>query len=315
MVDAESFERYRKALMAITGLTEDAVKNMLSGIVDMPPEEQARAMLESYPKILKQYGKVAADVARQFYQEQRDSHFEDDDEADDYTAQAAQEIPTEWAEEDLLEAAKRSHGTVAMLPAKASKRVIERADQTLIQNSERDPAHPKWAVVPHMGACAWCIMVGSRGFVYKSALTSDAQRHLNCKCSIVVDFDTKDPSLEGYDVAALYKQYEHDLENGIVTIHGSSIGSIGLKSGGHGEVVGKRGRRIGVRRRSQADMLRWANETIVMFDKAQDVGQFDALVKSVNDVFAKSGNALTDRQVTGVKNAFRRAAIRLGVKK
>ena len=52
-------------------------------------------------------------------------------------------------------------------------------------------------------------MVCSRGFDYVSKGTAESQRHANCKCTPVVEFDVENPKLEGYDPDALYDEYDN----------------------------------------------------------------------------------------------------------
>ncbi len=231
MVDAELFARYQQALGTNADLTSRAVEAIVARLDGLTPLEQAEYLMANYPKLVKAHGKVAADVARQFYQEQRDGSDLDTD----YVAQSSRPIPEQWLAEDVSDAFTGNHGmTVAKLPGKASSRTMQRADETIGYNARRDRAHPRWAIVPKLGACAFCVMVGSRGFVYHTNNTADAQRHLNCRCAVVCDFDTDNPALEGYDPGKLYDQYLGDLAEGIVTTHGSSVGSIGLKSAADG---------------------------------------------------------------------------------
>lgn len=93
------------------------------------------------------------------------------------------------------------------LVGRAVKRVYEQADNTIISNARRDPARPKWALVPSIGACGLCIMLGSLGFYYSKKSTAASARHTNCRCATVVDFDTKNPHLKGYDQDGLYERY------------------------------------------------------------------------------------------------------------
>lgn len=231
MVDPELFEKYQQALSTNADLTKLAVEELLSHLDGLTSLEQAEYLLANYPKLVRAHGKVAADVARQFYQENRDASDLDTD----YVAQSAQPISEQWLQEDVSDAFTGNHGmTVEKLPGKASKRAMQRADETIGYNARRDRAHPWWAIVPNPGACAFCVMVGSRGFVYHTNNTADAQRHLNCKCAVVCDFDTDNPALDGYDPGKLYDQYLGDLAEGIVTSRGSSIGSIGLRSSADG---------------------------------------------------------------------------------
>ena len=209
MVDPELFERYQRALGTNADLCKESVEALISKLEGLAPLEQAEYLLANYPKLVRAYGKVAADVARQFYQEQRDQHVEGDDDASEYTAQTAAPIQESWAYEDVQKVASDGLG---YLPKVAVRRVMQRADQTIAHNVDHDPARPRWAIVPHMGACGWCVMVASNGWAY-SERSVNAQRHDGCKCSVAVDFDRDSPSLAGYDPDELRRQYAQGIDD------------------------------------------------------------------------------------------------------
>ena len=105
-----------------------------------------------------------------------------------------------------VDEALRNSAVAAALAARAVQRAMGYADATIQGNAMADPAHPRWALVPHAGACDWCRMIGSRGFVFKSSATAGAERHPSCRCIPVADFSDS-PALDGYDPAALYDEY------------------------------------------------------------------------------------------------------------
>ena len=209
MVDADLFAAYQRALGANADLAKAEVARLVARLGGMTPQQQALFLMRNYPALVRQFGSISADVARQFYQDARDAHFEGDEDATDYTAQAAKPVQTSWAQEDLQ---KASRDGIDTLPGIAVRRVMQRADQTISLNATRDPAHPRWAIVPHPGACGWCVMVSSNGWAY-SERGVNAQRHDNCKCSVCVDWDTKNPTLAGYDPDALRRRYRQGVED------------------------------------------------------------------------------------------------------
>ena len=81
------------------------------------------------------------------------------------------------------------------------------ADETIDRNAALDPAHPKWAIVPHPGACAWCVTLGSFGFAYGSKSVAIGARHPWCKCTPAPDFDRDKPYLSGYKPEEMYDAY------------------------------------------------------------------------------------------------------------
>ena len=63
-----------------------------------------------------------------------------------------------------------------------------------------------WAYVPEPGACAFCIMQGSRGWMDTSSNPEGKIKfHDNCRCKVVA---SKDKHIEGYDPKALLEQYK-----------------------------------------------------------------------------------------------------------
>lgn len=203
MVDPELFARYQQALGTNADLTKKAVEELLAKLDGLTQLEQAEYLLANYPKLVKAYGRVAADVARQYYQESRDAHFAEDEETSEYVAQSAPPVQERWAAEDVRKAVEDGLG---YLPKVAVRRVMQRADQTLAYNIRRDTARARWAIVPHPGACGWCVLVAGNGWAY-SERSVNAQRHDGCKCSVAVDFDRDKPELAGYDPKAMQQAY------------------------------------------------------------------------------------------------------------
>lgn len=83
------------------------------------------------------------------------------------------------------------------------------AGQTVLDNCAADPRRPKYARVPGGSeTCDFCIMLASRGFVYRSAASAGELNHYHahCQCRIVPGFG--DASVEGYDPSEFYKLYK-----------------------------------------------------------------------------------------------------------
>ena len=216
MVDAELFARYQRALSTNAELAKRAVRDLLARLEGLEPWEQAEMLMAEYPKLVKAYGRVAADVARQYYQESRDAWYErTDEEVSDYYAQSAIDIPGSWANEDVQKAATDGLGC---LPKMAVRRMMQRADETIALNVRRDGARGRWAVVPHPGACGWCILVAGNGWAY-SERSVNAQRHDGCKCSVAVDFDRENPSLAGYDPKVMQQAYADAYDTVVDDLH------------------------------------------------------------------------------------------------
>ncbi len=219
MVDKELFDAYEAALGANAALFSRAVRDLADEVDGMTAKDMRTYLMGRYPSLVRAYGTVAAEAAREFYEAQRAA-------AGGAAALGYYEAATAYPERLDGESAVQVNAVTARdgkpsgdsvysyLGSQGTRSVMSCVDSTLNYNASRDPANPKWALVPHVGACSWCVMIGSRGFMYHSERSVGAQRHNNCKCTPVVDFDTKNPKLEGYDPGKLYEQYRESEASG-----------------------------------------------------------------------------------------------------
>ena len=92
-----------------------------------------------------------------------------------------------------------------MIPAETGKLVKKMSTRTMRKNAARDGA--KMALVPSGDGCAFCKMLGSRGWESARASKSfEAHLHSHCRCEYVVRFNG-DLRVEGYDPDALYDEF------------------------------------------------------------------------------------------------------------
>lgn len=205
MVNRELFESFEKALGGNVELMRASFEALPKDIEGLPPSKAKAYLSEAYRSLVREHGGYAAVAAMEFYELARSmsdlptayvtSAFVPDDEGLlVYDAREASKAGFEKASQNLFQT--------------GTQRVMEYADETLLQNSEADPAHPRWALVPRAGACGWCQMIASNGFMYSGKGKTENARHPSCRCTPVVDFDAKNPSLEGYDPGELYGRYK-----------------------------------------------------------------------------------------------------------
>lgn len=201
MVDERIYGEYSDALGANAELARRACSELCARLAGLEGDALEEAAREAYRAIVATFGDAASAIAVEFYMAQREASGV----PAGYTAEIIQSDGRGKVGLDVSKAVAGSD-MAASLAATATQRVMEDADATILGNARRDPAHPKWAFVPHAGACGWCRMMGSRGFDYCAKGTAEAVRHPSCKCSVVVDFSA-DPALEGYDPDSLYGEY------------------------------------------------------------------------------------------------------------
>lgn len=194
MVDRGLFDAYDAALSSNADMVQRAMGVLAEQSGSLTHDELTRV----YAQLVDRFGQYAAAIAVEFYMRQRGLS----DAEEGY--QARQFRPDNGGL--LADDVRRTDPS--QLANAAVQRVMGYSDETLIRNAQADPAHPRWAFVPHAGACGWCIMLGSQGFVYSSARTAKLSRHAHCRCSTAVDFDANNLSLEGYDPSAMLDAYQ-----------------------------------------------------------------------------------------------------------
>ena len=95
------------------------------------------------------------------------------------------------------------------IPGAVTRLIKRTAEDTTLKNAIRDGA--EWAWIPAGDTCAFCIMLGSRGWQKQSkkALKNGHAQHIhaNCDCTYAVRFSS-DMEVEGYDPEAYYRLYK-----------------------------------------------------------------------------------------------------------
>ena len=202
-------ENDRQARAALAAIVSEIDPSDINAVRD--------TLLEAYPALVKIYGERAAQVALEFYMGVRDAqrvtavfypYLEpiSESERTECIADVRREVGN-------LYSGKSDIGRfLSTMQGLATNRTMGLADRTLYALADADPAHPKVALVPHAGACGWCVLIGSRGFTNTEEAMGN-MRHNGCKCTTVVDFDRKNPALTGYypdDLKEYYYEAAHN---------------------------------------------------------------------------------------------------------
>lgn len=206
---------YSAAIDAQCDAARAYVKAFLEQANALDPSMSAEALAEyaydAMVQAVQQYGGVAVEVAAQQY--------------DLTAAQLGLGVPAATRSEpstdgldasDLMVTAKGDVGAFARrCAARASARVRKAAASTTVSNAMRDQARGmSYARVPTgRETCGFCLMLASRGFVYRSkeAAGQDVKFHDNCDCRIELGIDGV-TQIEGYNVGA-YRQAYYDARD------------------------------------------------------------------------------------------------------
>ncbi len=197
-MERSDFDDLDRALSTNADLVAECVRQL-----DAAVGQEAVAAV--YRSLVRKYGEQAAAVAVEFYRAQRDAAVpEEEYEAQVYAPENSALL--EWDVRDAYSRSRDESSIARILAGRAQQRVMAYADETFAANAYRDPARPYFAIVPHPGACGWCVMLGSNGFMFSTAATANAARHAHCKCTPCVEFGD-DPHLDGYNPKAMQDSY------------------------------------------------------------------------------------------------------------
>lgn len=210
MIPDALYEDYDSALMENVSRCRSTLLKLVANLGTGNVDAMRDALIAAYPRLVSMFGSIAAQVTQEFYQNLRLSqvgaylpqeavpvpHFDDDV----AIADVRREIGGMYSGKTTADAFASKIGDLA------EKRVMQASDDMLEALANADPKNPKVALVPHPGACAWCVMIGSRGFTNNEDAMGN-MRHDGCKCTTVVDFDKDNPALKGYDPNKYYEIY------------------------------------------------------------------------------------------------------------
>lgn len=207
---------YSAAIDAQCDAARAYVKSFLDAAHSLDPSMSAED-LQSYAydamvQAVQRYGEVAVEVAAQQYDLTASQLGLD-------VAQAErQPVSTDGLDASALMnevGAERFAEFARKCAERAATRVRKAASRTTVSNAMRDQANGmRYARVPTgRETCGFCLMLASRGFVYRSKESAgqDVKFHDNCDCRIELGIEgvTK---IEGYNVEA-YRQAYYDARD------------------------------------------------------------------------------------------------------
>lgn len=202
---------FEQANDGIAGLVERDLLTYLAALDFTRPAVVRDALFDFVPALVAEYGEVAAIVAADWYAELRDA----EGVGGSFTAPLAPLVPDEQVKARLGFAARPDGplwaGDKATLSAfvgmMANEYALQPGRETVMQAAHKDNA--AYARVPEPGACKFCIMLASRGFVYSQSTVGDTKKfHGKCRCNPMPIWDETRARVEyGYDPDALYDLY------------------------------------------------------------------------------------------------------------
>lgn len=91
----------------------------------------------------------------------------------------------DWALTDLWgpPSPQVEQASLAKLEGAVQRLVLDQGREAVLTAVHSDPQAKGWARIPNVGACSFCLMLASRGAVYKSESSAEFQAHDHCECT------------------------------------------------------------------------------------------------------------------------------------
>lgn len=202
---------FEQANDGIAGLLERDLLAFLASLDFERPAAVQAALFEFVPVLVAQYGDIAATVAADWFEELRAA----EGVRGRFSAPLAPPVPVDQVN-GRLGFATRASGPLwvadtatltTFLSMMANEYALQPGRETVMAAAHKDGA--AWARVPEPGACKFCLMLASRGFVYSKSAVADANKfHGKCRCNAMPVWDETRARVEyGYDPDALYDLY------------------------------------------------------------------------------------------------------------
>lgn len=209
-----SLQLLRTFEQANNGLADLVERDLLAFLASLDfarPAAVQAALFEFIPELVSQYGDIAATVAADWYEELRDS----EGVSGRFRAPLAPAVSTDQVN-GRLGFATRSSGPLwsgdaaalsSFLGLMTNEYALQPGRDTIMEAARKDNA--AYARVPEPGACKFCLMLASRGFVYSKFTVGDTKKfHGKCRCNPMPVWDETRARVEyGYDPDTLYDLY------------------------------------------------------------------------------------------------------------
>lgn len=163
------------------------------------------AALQDIPAIAATYGEVSATAAATYYEAARASVFP----SSGFRAVVGKSSAPSAVVKDLRWALS-GDDPLARLSKIVDVAALQDGRDTIMLNTERDPKRPRFARVPVGKTCAWCVMLGSRGAVYRTARSAGEGRkyHDYCDCQPTPSWKSGDDLPPNYDEGEHFGLYD-----------------------------------------------------------------------------------------------------------
>lgn len=210
MASRDDVERFAQANRDVRALVLRDLRAFFA-VLSSDAINTRNALEEFMPRLVRQYGEIAATVAADFFDGLRDAA----EVQGAFTAVMADPVDpeaaragTRWALGPLFAPVPNAVAALGRLEQVADRMALQPGRDTIVRSTSLDPAKPQWARVPVGPTCAFCLVLASRGAVYLTEESAGQHRkyHAECNCTATPIW-SEDDLPDGYDPDALYETY------------------------------------------------------------------------------------------------------------
>ena len=212
MTSQADFDDFVQSQRGVRALALRDLAAWWSTVEHLSPAEIREAAREFIPLLSATYGEVSSTAAAHFYDNAREgSSARGRYTATMSTSEAAERASrsVRWGTEPLF--SDDPAAALARLSVVVDGAARQDGRNTVMHNASRDPSNPRFARVPVGKTCSWCLMLASRGAVYRSAASAgDAGQYHGgkCDCQPVPSWDRGNDLPPSYDEGELFGLYD-----------------------------------------------------------------------------------------------------------
>ena len=211
MVARRELDAYVSEISDVRGLLMDALHGALADVDGLSLDEAVRVAVRQAYGVTRAYGDMSALAAAGFYDAARADALPG---SIGWRATLAPPPDPAYAGRVFREALGTLGGDVEVTREAVFSALRNPVDQisigqsrrTIAHNVERDKERPRWAKITVGKTCAWCVMIASRGPVFRYKRSADKSFHGGCDCQ-AVPFWRGSVNPEGYDLEGMRAKY------------------------------------------------------------------------------------------------------------
>ena len=212
MVARADVEEFRQANAALSTLVRSELSSLFGSLDLNRPEAARDLLLEVVPGLTERYGRDAAGLAAEWYEEQRAASGT----AGAFRARMAPALEAAAVQSQVRYQAghlwtPRPQAMLQPLLTAVDKFVKQPARDTMRSNAKREGV--SWARIPSGSkTCSFCLMLASRDAVYATKRSAGRRAdgdkyHGDCDC-VVVRIKSPADYPDGFDSEEMYRMYE-----------------------------------------------------------------------------------------------------------